>query len=298
MTKEELIKKWLDNNLTSEEQKAFDALDESTDLIKLNNALSSFKAPEFSANEEYIHLKSQLKVTKKKTTKWFYPVLRIAAVIALLLRAYYYTTTLDTEIQTKIAEQTNITLPDASEVNLNVNSFLAFNESKWDDSRVVNLVGEAFFKVAKGKKFNVITKYGTVTVLGTEFNVTQRNSYFEVTCFEGLVAVTHNENRIELSPSNSFRWIDGKVIVNEKVLATQPSWLRGESSYNKVSLKHILSELENYYDIEINAGDIDTSRLFTGSFTHKNLDLALKSVTIPLNLSYSKTGATVVLKRE
>lgn len=298
MTKEELIKKWLDNNLTSEEQKAFDALDESTDLIKLNNALSSIKAPEFSVNEEYIHLQSQLKVAKKKTTKWFYPVLRIAAVIALLLSAYYYTTTLDTEIQTKIAEQNNITLPDASEVNLNVNSFLAFNKNKWDDSRVVNLEGEAFFKVAKGKKFDVITKYGTVTVLGTEFNVTQRNNYFEVTCFEGLVAVTHNENRIELSPGNSFRWIDGKVIVNEKELATQPSWLRGESSYNKVSIKHILSELENYYDIEINAGDIDTSRLFTGSFTHKNLDLALKSVTIPLNLSYNKTGATVVLKRE
>jgi ferric-dicitrate binding protein FerR (iron transport regulator) len=112
------------------------------------------------------------------------------------------------------------------------------------------------------------------------------------------VAVTYRENRIELSPGNSFRWIDGKIIANDKELATQPGWLRGESSYNNVSLKHILSELENYYEIKINSENIDTSRLFTGSFTHKNLDLALKSVTIPLNLSYSKTGATVVLKRE
>lgn len=298
MTKEELIKKWLDNNLTLEEQKAFEQLDESSDLIKLNNALHSFKAPEYSINSEYGHIKSELDSVKIKTNKWFYPVLKIAAVIALLLSAYYYTTTLDTEIQTKIAEQTNISLPDASEINLNVNSFLAFNEHKWEDDRVVNLEGEAFFKVAKGKKFEVVTKYGTVTVLGTQFNVIQRNDYFEVTCFEGLVAVTYSENRIELSPGNSFRWIDGKIIANEKELATQPSWLRGESSYNNVSLKHILSELENYYEIKINAKNIDTSRLFTGSFTHKNLDLALKSVTIPLNLSYSKTGATVVLKRE
>ena len=52
MTKEELIKKWLDNNLTLEEQKAFEQLDESLDLVKLNNALHSFKAPEYSINSE------------------------------------------------------------------------------------------------------------------------------------------------------------------------------------------------------------------------------------------------------
>lgn len=298
MNKEELIKKWFDNNLSLEEQKAFEQLDNSSDLIKLNNALHSFKAPEYSINSEYSHLKSELDSVKIKTNRWFYTVLKIAAVLALLLSAYYYTTTLDTEIQTKIAEQTIISLPDASEVNLNVNSFLAFNEHKWEKARVVNLKGEAFFKVAKGKKFEVVTKYGKVTVLGTQFNIIQRNDFFEVTCFEGLVAVTHSENRIELSPGNSFRWIDGEIIANDKVLAAQPSWLRGESSYNNVNLKHILSELENYYKIKINAENIDTSRLFTGSFTHKNLDLALKSVTIPLNLSYSKTGAIVVLKRE
>ena len=37
---------------------------------------------------------------------------------------------------------------------------------------------------------------------------------------------------------------------------------------------------------------------FRKSLRTKNLDLALQSVTIPLNLSYSKSGTSIVLKRE
>ena len=74
--------------------------------------------------------------------------------------------------------------------------------------------------------------------------------------------------------------------------------MRGESSFKSVPLKHVISEFENQYNLKITSEDIDTSRLFTGSFTHKNLDLALQSVTIPLNLSYSKSEKSIVLTRE
>ena len=144
----------------------------------------------------------------------------------------------------------------------------------------------------------MITDDGIVSVLGTKFNVKQRENYFEVTCYEGLVAVTHNEKIIKLKPGYTFRIIDGKLLANEKENATQPNWLRGESSFKSVPLKYVISEVENQYNIKISADNIDTSRLFTGSFIHKNLDLALQSVTIPLNLTYSKSGKSILLKRE
>ena len=158
--------------------------------------------------------------------------------------------------------------------------------------------GEAFFKVAKGKKFDVITSDGIVSVLGTKFNVKQRQNYFEVTCYEGLVGIAHNDNTVQLKPGYTFRIIDGKLLANEKENTTQPSWLRGESSFKGVPLKYVISEFENQYNLKITSGNVDTTRLFTGSFTHNNLDLALKSVTIPLNLSYSKSGKSILLKRE
>ena len=298
MEREELIKKWLDNNLNTEELNAFEQLEDYNELIKMNAALKDFKAPHFSVDKSYQSLKPNLKAEKVNTNQWLKPLLRIAAVIAIGFSIFYYTTTLDSRIETEIAQQTTIELPDSSSVNLNANSTLSFNANNWSDARAVKLNGEAFFKVAKGQKFDVITSDGIVTVLGTQFNVKQRESYFEVTCYEGLVSVTHNNKTVKLTPGHTFKIIDGKLLVNEKENAVQPNWLHGESSFKNVSLKHVISEFENQYDLNINADQIDTSRLFTGSFTHNNLDLALKSVTIPLNLSYSISGKSILLKRE
>tara|TARA_R110002049_G_scaffold118528_6_gene272553 strand:+ start:487 stop:1383 length:897 start_codon:yes stop_codon:yes gene_type:complete len=298
MKREELIKKWLDNNLNTEEQNAFEQLEDYNQLITMDRALKDFKAPEFSIEQTYKTLKTNLLPDSTKTNQWLKPLLKIAAIFAIGFSVYYYTTTLDTEVGTLIAQQTTIELPDNSTVNLNANSTVTFNESHWSKTREVKLQGEAFFKVAKGQKFDVITDDGVVSVLGTQFNVKQRKSYFEVTCYEGLVAVTHSNKTVKLKPGHTFKIIDGKLLANEKENATQPQWLRGESSFRSVPLKHVIAEFENQYKQKIITENIDTSRLFTGSFTHNNLDLALKSVTIPLNLSYSKSDKSILLKRE
>ncbi|WP_138434782.1 FecR family protein [Winogradskyella algicola] len=296
MTREELIQKWLDHSLNSEEQKAFEQLEDYKDLMQLNNALHSFKSPEFSVDKNYQALRPSLK--KKSTQSWHKPLLKVAAVLAICFSVYYYTTTLDSTFNTEIAQQTTIDLPDTSEVILNANSNLVFNKSSWDDQRNVKLNGEAFFKVAKGEKFNVVTDKGIVSVLGTQFNVKHRENYFEVKCYEGLVGVKTKDNYTELTPGNGLKIIDGKLFANEKEITTQPNWLRGESTYVNTPFKHVITELENYYDIKIVVDKADADRLYTGGFTHKNLELALKSVTIPLNLSYSKSGTSIVLKRE
>lgn len=298
MKREELIKKWLDNNLNTEEQNAFEQLEDYNSLTKMDAAIKDFKAPDFSIQNNYKILKPQLKPDTSISNQWYKPLLRIAAVLALGFSIYYYSTTLDSEFNTDIAQQTSIDLPDASTVDLNANSTLVFNESNWNKNREVSLHGEAFFKVAKGQKFDVLTEDGIVSVLGTQFNIKQRKSYFKVTCYEGLVAVTHNDKTVKLKPGYTFQIIDGKLLANEKENTAQPNWLRGESSFKSVPLKYVISEFENQYNLKITIDNIDTSRLFTGSFTHKNLDLALQSVTIPLNLSYSKSEKSILLKRE
>lgn len=298
MEREKLIKKWLDHNLSPEEQKTFERLEDYDQLTKMSSAIKSFKAPEFSVENTFNNLKSNLKPKEKNSRNWIKPLMRIAAVLAIGFSVYYYSTTLDSNFETTIAQQTVVELPDASTVDLNSNSTLSFNKSDWKTNREVKLDGEAFFKVAKGKKFDVITEDGIVTVLGTQFNVKQRGSYFEVTCYEGLVQVTYDNASQKLKPGYTFKVIDGKQFAEEKEVATQPSWLRGETNFTNVPLKYVFLELENQYDLKVDASTIDTSRLFAGSFTHKNLDLALKSITIPLHLSYSKSGKSITIKRE
>ena len=300
MEREELIKKWLDNELNSHELDAFKKLKDYNELVTLSNNLTRFKAPEYNVQEELNIALQNINTTKTESkTHWLRPVLRIAAILAISFSVYYYTTTLDTNIATLAAQKTTIELPDASNVSLNAMSNLAYNESSWDKNRDVTLEGEAFFKVAKGSTFNVKTKQGTVTVLGTEFNVKQRDNYFEVICYEGSVKVTHNSDIVILKPGNSFLKIDGKLIAKEKETSLNPSWINNESYFKSMPFEYVIREFERQYNVSINPQNINVKQLFTGSFSHNNLEVALKEITLPLDVTYNfKNKTTIDLSRD
>ena len=92
--------------------------------------------------------------------------------------------------------------------------------------------------------------------------------------------------------------IDGKLIVTEKENNATPSWLNNESRFKSLPYREVLAEFERQYGVSIVAENIDENQLFTGSFSHSNIDIALKSITLPLHLKYSKTNNTITLKRD
>jgi len=297
MEREYLISKWLDNDLNDQELEAFKKLEDYNDLVKLSNSTKAFKAEEFNTSEELNRVLKTIQTTKKQNN-WMKPFFKIAAILAICFSLYYYTTTIDTTFSTALAEKTTIELPDASKVSLNAKTFLAFNKSSWKNERNVELNGEAFFKVAKGSKFNVITKAGTVTVFGTEFNIKQRDNYFEVICYEGIVGVTYNSQLTKLKAGDSFLIIDGIKIAKEKENSPMPSWINNESQFKSLPFREVLYEFERQYNVTIEANNIDKNQLFTGGFTHNNINIALKSITLPLHLTYSKNNNTIILKRD
>lgn len=298
MDKETLIKKWLNHDLTAEELQAFKALDDYNSLIKLHGAISKFKAPELDGDTVFENISNQIRKKQSSKTNWVKPFLRVAAVLAICFSVYYFTTPTDTRVATITSEKTNLTLPDASMVTLNAKSTLTYNAKKWEDNRDLDLNGEAFFRVEKGEKFTVYTTQGNITVLGTEFNVISRKGIFNVTCYEGSVKVTSDIETTILKPGDVFLIIDGKIIATEKESYKKPTWLNNESSFNSMPYKYVLQEFERQYNVEINAKAIDQSALFTGSFTHQNKELALKSITLPLNIEYSIKNQLIELSRE
>ena len=298
MKREELISKWLDNNLNDQELEAFKALEDYDDLVKLHTSLQAFKVDNYDTSKQLENVLSTIKSKKQQPTHWLKPLMRVAAILAVCFSLYYFTTTLDTTIKTEYAQKTTIELPDTSSVSLNAKSILEFNKNDWKKERTVQLEGEAFFKVAKGSSFNVITKSGTVTVYGTQFNVKHWNNYFEVICYEGLVGVMHDSQETKLKPGDSFLIIDGKIIAKEKENRSTPSWLNNESTFKSLPYKMVIAEFERQYNVDFTLLNIDSTQLFTGSFTHGNIDVALKSITLPLHVTYSKTNNTITLKRE
>lgn len=299
MEREYLIKKWLDNELNANELEAFKKLEDYDALVKLSNNLKHFKASNFDSDKELETVLHKINTKKEDKTNWLKPVLRIAAVFAIAFVVYYYTTGLETNIHTLAAQKTNIELPDQSKVVLNAESTLKYNKTRWNRNRDVELQGEAYFKVAKGSKFNVITESGTVSVLGTEFNVKHRDNYFEVICFEGSVGVKHQDKSVTLKPGYSFLIIDGTLYAKDLDNRNAPNWIADESYFKSLPYEEVLNELQRQYGISIKAEGLDLNQLFTGTFKHNNLELALKSVTLPLNLKYQfENDTTIVLSSE
>ncbi|WCO02401.1 FecR family protein [Psychroserpens ponticola] len=298
MNKEELIQKWLDHNLNAQELEAFKQLEDYEALTKLDTNLKHFKAPEHNTSESLEQVLSTIKSNPLNKTNWISTAMKIAAVFVICFGVYFYTTTLDTTFNTIASQKQSIELPDTSVVELNAMSTLAFNKSNWTSKREVTLQGEAFFKVAKGSQFDVKTEDGIISVLGTQFNVKQRDNYFEVICYEGKVAVTYKANTAKLLPGDSFFILDGKLFTTEKENQSTPSWLQNQSRFKSLPYREVIAEFERQHDVLISLENIDDSQLFTGSFTHNDIEIALKSITLPLHLTYSKTDNIITLKRE
>ncbi|MBC7748176.1 MAG: FecR domain-containing protein [Methylotenera sp.] len=297
MKKEKEILKWLNDDLSKKEMKDLKQSEDLQTLEKIAHYASQLEAPKVDAQAalETLKARNHAKNKPKVRTINFKTFYRVAAVLVLALTSgYLFFYSYNTSFETQIAQRKIFTLPDNSEVVLNAASKISFNEKKWANNRTLTLAGEAFFKVKKGQTFSVKTTDGIVTVLGTQFNVKERKNYFEVRCYEGLVSVTHNNNTTKLPPGKTFRVINGKIENVEDFNAQNPSWIQQESSFNKIPLDQVIAELERQYDLKIKVKGVDTSKLFTGSFTHTDKEIALQAVTIPLKLSYKIEGKTII----
>lgn len=297
MEKDYLLKKWLNNELTEEEQTAFDHLEDAplNKAIVVNAQL--FKASHFSSPASFESLQERLPAaqTPAKKLSWKRTLLQIASVLVLGFAVYYgFFYNQLTQVQTLAAEKTIISLPDNSTVILNAASEISYHKNNWDDERELQLEGEAFFQVAKGKKFDVKTAEGTVSVLGTQFNVKQRDTYFEVICYEGVVKVTTNKTVKKLLAGDTFR-IDAGNQFSGATNDVGPQWTGNRSSFKSVRFHQVLEELERQYNISITYEGAKKTQFFTGAFVHDNLENALQAITAPLGLTYKIEGTTNVI---
>lgn len=154
-------------------------------------------------------------------------------------------------------------LPDASEVILNSGSVATYEKDTWEKNRKVTLKGEGFFKVAKGKKFEVKTPAGTVAVLGTQFNVKAIKNRFEVWCYEGKVQVNFANKTIAIVAQEALIIENGKLIAKPTPLATTPDWMQNKLRFVQASLEQIAIELEQKYGYKLTVAK-NINSTFTG----------------------------------
>ena len=281
------------NTLSDKELKVLVSASDFNAYLKLKETLNIYERLETPSEISFLGIEAKIK--KKEKVRKLYLSWSVAASVVVLFGLFTLFKSNDVIIKTNFGEQKTAILLDDSEVILNSKSTITYNTDNWQTKRTLFLDGEAYFKVRKGSIFTVNTSNGSVTVLGTEFNVNAKNDYFEVVCYEGKVSVKTAQKNYILTPSNHIREITGKATEKWQAIEKQPSWVYGESSFKSTPIKYVILALEEQYKVNFDTHQIDNSILFTGSFTHTNLETALNTVFETLQIEYIKKEDTIKL---
>ncbi|MDD2797399.1 MAG: FecR domain-containing protein [Bacteroidales bacterium] len=224
---------------------------------------------------------------RKLTLRFMYSGIAAAVLLMLMISfSWMYSKT----VVSPIASHMQVELPDGSVVLMNAETKVSYKPLWWYVQREVNLTGEAFFKVKKGKRFAVKSNAAVTSVLGTTFNIYARADGYEVTCLTGKVKVEPRLgiNLTVLTPRQKAV-VDRKgEIVQQQVEPEQSiAWSRSEFYFTSVQLSKVLEEISRQYGVKIECkGNFDDQ--YTGNFS-KNMPIeqVLNLVCLPFGINFT-----------
>ena len=201
--------------------------------------------------------------------------------------------------KTENGEITSLTLPDNSQVTLNAGSKVVYSGNRFNTRRKIQLTGEAYFKVTKGNTFSVVTTEGTVTVLGTTFNVRSRDEKLSVFCYTGKVKVSDQFKAVYLTKGKKTAKLPGEILQDAQPTDINEGlqWRSGLFYFQNTSLKEVIAEVSRQYDAVIHLPESEEKRVITTSFDNKNIESALFNILWPLNLKAEKKDGKYIVQK-
>ena len=285
---------WL--NADTRHKKAFDAVESaSVHIAREQPSLSDIPLPseiELRADtydgEQSVstHLDT---LTRQPAYRWAIAASVILAAGLLAINTWW-TGEPDTSLQvleTLESEHRSLDLDDGSRIVLGAASSLSVNYSA-ERRTVVLEAGEALFEVAKDRErpFVVLAGSGTITAVGTAFNVRRDLDRVVVTVTEGEVEVVQQPNPITAGTDATLTMgerVEYSTRGMEKLEDVEPematAWQNGRLRYRGEALKHVIPDVDRYSTHTVIIGDSAVGELeFTGTVFQDNADEWLQSL--------------------
>lgn len=212
----------------------------------------------------------------------------IAVAAGLLFRSDLLPFTTPDQIesyQTVSSEHRNVVLSDGSEIVVGAMSLLSVNFTS-DRRTVVLEKGEALFTVAKNSRrpFVVVAASGSITAIGTAFNVRRDDGRVVVTVTHGTVEFNRTKidsddavmasHQMSSAPETLQLTAGQQAIYNSRGLniasiqdpVAVTTWQSGRLQYRAEPLKYVVAGVNRYSQREITIGDSSVEDMvFTGS---------------------------------
>lgn len=233
-------------------------------------------------------------------------------------------------VSTKKGSRTKLDLPDGTQVWLNADSKITYNEKFGTDIREVALTGEAFFDVVKDKEhpFVIHTSSVDIRVLGTAFNVRSyaNEKRTETSLIRGLIEITlknsPDKKRLILNPSEKLVVQDtpeisekdsiihtttaeepilslSRLQINKKDSTTvETLWTQNKLVFDHEKLEEVVAKIERWYGVQVTIADDQLKKIeYTGVFDDENLFKVMEALRLAGNFKYSiqKNKVTISL---
>jgi ferric-dicitrate binding protein FerR (iron transport regulator) len=194
------------------------------------------------------------------------------------------------------------TLNDGSVIYIAQNSLFSFPKEFENNSRNVELKGEAFFDIASNpeKPFIIETDEAFIEVLGTAFNVKTKNGKgFELIVDRGKVKVT-----LKKDPSHSELVVAGEKIneVKNSLVKTKHTvnqaniWYKERMHFKDESLQNIISVLNRNFNTKFAVAEKETgTHKMTVTFKNETAETMTELLCATLNLKSQIINGSVVL---
>ncbi|WP_345989245.1 FecR family protein [Chryseobacterium sp. Chry.R1] len=234
---------------------------------------------------------------------------RAAAVLLLLfgLTGFLgYMFFIKPDVYVAINDNQTIKLEDGSLVMLLPGAKLTVEKSFPADTRVVDLQGDAVFKVAKSKKHPFIVRADgfSTRVMGTVFKVMQRGERKTVELYEGKVAVSSPGTAVSyLTPNQrwtNFGMAHTAAVINEKInkQSGKKTSVLMTLTFNDVSFRSIMEILYKNYGISIRYPEEIAEKKITADLTGSNWDENVEALAFITGLEVQKeNNTTYILKK-
>ncbi len=203
------------------------------------------------------------------------------------------------EIVSPPGSRTQLKLSDGTKVWLNHGSRMIYPQKFTEDTRTVELTGEAYFEVApdKTKPFVVEASGMAVKAVGTAFNVKAYpdDPNIETTLESGKVIILRNASGMKTEVCNMtpgqhfiFNTISSKYSLKTEDPSKYVSWREGKLIFQDDHLDQVANRLSRWYNVKVILKDSGLSSLtYTATFVDETLDQILEMLEIVTPISYT-----------
>ncbi|MBS1567244.1 MAG: FecR family protein [Bacteroidetes bacterium] len=266
-------------------------------------------------------------VRRLKYWGWAAGIAAAATLAAVLLFPAKGPHMVSNTVSTKAGSKSRVQLPDGTQVWLNADSRLRYNQDFMGTTREVHLTGEAYFDVVKDKSRPFIIHTGAidVRVLGTSFNIRAypNEKTTETALIQGAVEITLHDSpdkNVVLKPSEKLIVQnptpadvaepkaetdsgDGMLTLarirygkTDSTGSIETMWVRNKLAFENETFERITAEMERWYNVkfDIRKESLKQVRL-TGIFENKSLAEVMEALRLSASFQYQLREGVVTV---